>query len=104
MLARIWHGRTKSVDADIYRQYVIDTGMKNYTSVPGNLAQIWQRAEAEITHIWTISWWTDIDSIKSFAGEDIHAAKYYEDDKTYLLEFEPTVEHCDAFDFGKTSP
>jgi hypothetical protein len=100
MIVRIWHGRTKTRDAETYRQYVIETGMKGYTSVPGNLgAQIWQRQEGEITHIWTISWWTDFESIRAFAGEDINTAKYYEDDKRYLLEFEPTVEHCDAFDF-----
>ena len=102
MIVRIWHGRTKTQDAEIYCQYVTDSGMKDYTSVPGNLgAQIWQRAEGEITHIWTVSWWNDIESIRAFAGEEIQAAKYYEDDKRYLLEFEPTVEHCDAFDFGK---
>ena len=100
MIARIWHGKTRTGDAGIYRQYVIDTGMKDYIRTPGNKgAQLWQREEGEVTHIWTISWWTDYDSIKLFAGEDIEKAHYYDEDKQYLLEFEPTVIHCESYHF-----
>jgi hypothetical protein len=56
MIVRIWHGRTKSIDAGAYREYVIETGIKEYKAVKGNLgAQIWQEQEEEITHIWTVS-------------------------------------------------
>jgi hypothetical protein len=104
MIVRIWHGRTKMKDAEIYRQFVIETGMKDYTSTKGNLgAQIWQREEGNITHIWTISWWKDFESVKVFAGEDINTAKYYDEDKKYLLEFEPNVIHCEAFDFKSSN-
>jgi len=100
MMVRIWHGRTKTADAEAYRQFVIDTGIKEYTSVEGNLgAQIWQQKEGDITHIWTVSWWKDIESIKAFAGDEIEKAKYYDEDREYLLVFEPTVAHYDAFDF-----
>ena len=91
MIVRIWHGRTKTADAETYRQFVIETGIKEYTSTRGNLgAQIWQREEGDITHIWTVSWWKD----------EIEKAKYYDDDKKYLLEFESTVLHYEAFDFA----
>jgi len=104
MITRIWHGKTRAADADVYREYVIRTGMKDYLDTPGNLgAQIWQRQENDITHIWTISWWRDYASIKSFAGEEMEKAKYYEEDKKYLLEFEPTVMHCDAYIFSRTA-
>lgn len=100
MIARVWHGRTRSENAEAYRQYVIDVGIKDYTSTKGNLGvQIWQRNEGNITHIWTVSWWTNIESIKNFAGEEIEKAKYYEEDHKYLLEFEPTVFHYEAYDF-----
>jgi len=100
MIVRIWHGRTKTTDAQAYRQFVIETGIKDYNSTPGNLgAQIWQQQEADITHIWTISWWKDFESIRIFAGESINTARYYDEDKEYLLEFEPNVIHCEAFDF-----
>jgi hypothetical protein len=41
----------------------------------------------------TLTFWRDLDSIKSFADEDVESAKYYPEDKDFLLEFEPTVDH-----------
>ena len=100
MITRIWHGRTRTEDADIYRQYVIETGIKDYKSVKGNLgAQIWQKQEGVVTHIWTVTWWDSYESIKLFAGEDFEKARYYEEDKKFLLEFEPDVIHCETYDF-----
>jgi len=67
MIVRIWHGRTKTNDAVAYREFVIETGIKEYLSTKGNLgAQIWQRQQDDITHIWTVSWWQDFESIKAF--------------------------------------
>ena len=98
MIVRIWHGRTKTADADAYREYVIKTGIKDYQSTPGNLnAQVWQNPEADIPHIWTVSWWINIESIRAFAGKHYEKAKYYAEDKKYLLEFEPTVQHYECF-------
>jgi hypothetical protein len=103
MITRIWHGRTKTTDADVYRDYVIATGMKEYINTPGNLgAQIWQRQHGDITDIWTISWWENFESIKLFAGEELEKAHYYEEDKRWLLEFEPTVMHCETFHFPRS--
>ena len=100
MITRIWHGRTSTKDAVEYRNFVIKTGISEYRAVPGNLgAQIWQREEGDITHIYTVSWWEGYNSIKQFAGEDFERAKYYEEDKKYLLEFEPHVMHCETYDF-----
>ena len=100
MIARIWHGRTKTSDADVYRQYVIETGIIGYRSINGNLgAQIWQQQEGDITHTCTISWWDSYESIRAFAGDDYEKAKYYEEDKNYLFEFESTVQHYECYDF-----
>lgn len=100
MITRIWHGKTKTEFANVYREYVIDTGMKDYINTPGNLgAQLWQREQDGITEIWTISWWENYESIKLFAGEDFEKAHYYEEDEKYLLDFEPTVIHCETYHF-----
>jgi heme-degrading monooxygenase HmoA len=100
MIARTWHGRTKTADAAVYREYVISTGIKELTGTKGNAGtQIWQRKEGEITHIWVVSWWHDYESIKAFAGDDIEKARYYEEDKKYLLELEPHVLHYEAYKF-----
>jgi len=100
MITRIWHGRTKTADAKEYREFVIKTGVADYKSVKGNCGvQIWQREEGDETHIYTVSWWDNYESIKQFAGEDFEKAKYYEEDKKYLLEFEEKVMHCECYDF-----
>lgn len=100
MIVRIWDGRTKTSDAEAYCEFVIATGITDYKSVKGNLgAQVWQRQDGDITHVWTVSWWEDFESIKAFAGKDIEKAKYYEEDNDYLLEFEPSVMHCESYDF-----
>ncbi len=101
MITRIWHGITKKEDNETYRQYVSDTGIKEYLETGGNLdTQIWQKDEDEITHIWTVTRWKDLDSIKKFAGEDFQKAKYYPEDKKYLLEFESNVDHYRTFTFS----
>ena len=103
MIARTWHGRTKAHDGEIYRNYVISTGIKDLAATKGNLGvQIWQKKEEDITHIWVVSWWNDYESIKAFAGNEIETARYYENDKKYLLEFEPHVQHAEAWDFKPT--
>lgn len=100
MITRFWHGRTKSADAEIYREYVMNTGIIGLTSTQGNIgAQIWQKTKKDITHIWVVSLWDNYTSIKAFAGDDIEKARYYEEDKKYLLELEPNVQHFDAWDF-----
>ena len=35
-------------------------------------------------------------AIAAFAGEDIEVAKYYPEDRDFLLEFEPHVVHYDV--------
>jgi hypothetical protein len=37
--------------------------------------------------------WESIAAIKLFAGDDHEKAKYYPEDKDFLLEMEPTVSH-----------
>jgi heme-degrading monooxygenase HmoA len=104
MITRFWHGRTISADAEIYRDYVKNTGIKGLTNTEGNLgAQIWQKTEGDITHIYVVSWWDNYESIKAFAGNEIEKARYYEEDKKYLLELEPHVQHFAAFDYRKFS-
>ena len=39
------------------------------------------------------------DAEKDYTSEEIEKAKYYDEDKKYLLEFEPNVIHCNTFNF-----
>jgi hypothetical protein len=100
VITRIWHGRTRTEHVDEYLHFLIDTGVPDYKSVPGNLTvEIWREIEGDVCHFWTVTKWDGIDSIKQFAGDDYEKAKYYPEDERYLLEFEPNVRHCETFEF-----
>lgn len=100
VITRIWHGKTKIEFSDEYLEFLRKTGVIDYKSIPGKLSvEIWRRQEKEICHFWTVTKWDSYGSIKQFAGEDYEKAKYYTDDKKYLLDFEETVIHTEAFIF-----
>lgn len=99
IITRVWHGITRAEKADEYLEYVIKTGAADYQNTEGNIGvEILRRIENDICHFWTVTKWDSIESIKKFAGEDYEKARYYPEDSDYLLEFEPTVIHCETFE------
>lgn len=99
MIARMWHGRVDSTRAEEYHQYLIDTGLNDYKTTEGNRGVfLLKRDDGDITHIYTLTFWDSIESIKKFAGEDYEKARYYPEDKDFLKEFEPEVTHFDVME------
>lgn len=99
-ITRIWHGLIRTADKERYTQYIIDTGIAGYRAIPGNLgASMLFRKEGEHCHIYTVSEWDSIDSIKAFAGEDHAMARYYPEDDAFLLEKERFVQHLETLRF-----
>lgn len=97
MIVRMWHGRVPASKAGAYRQFLNTRAIPDYRSVKGNLnVHILEREEGEVTHFLTLTFWQDLDSIRAFAGEDVETAKYYPEDKEFLLEFEPNVVHYEV--------
>jgi heme-degrading monooxygenase HmoA len=98
MIARMWHGRTRAADADAYLEYLHQTGIPDYRGTPGNRgAWVLRRVEDEVAHFVTLTFWESREAIRAFAGQDINLARYYPEDKKYLLEFEPAVTHYEVF-------
>jgi heme-degrading monooxygenase HmoA len=98
MIARMWRGWVRTEKVAEYVDIVERTGMSGYRRTPGNQgAQLLTRDLGEgRTEIITLSWWSSLEDIKAFAGDDIEIAKYYPEDDEYLLEREPTVAHFDV--------
>jgi heme-degrading monooxygenase HmoA len=97
MISRMWHGRVPASKAKAYREFLNARAIPDYRSVKGNLSvHILERTEGDVTHFITLTFWEDMDSIKAFAGEDPQIAKYYDEDRDFLLEFEPTVVHYEV--------
>lgn len=100
MITRIWHGTTNADHADAYLAFLENSGVADYKNTKGNLSvKILRRIDGDICHFWTVTEWDSYESIQRFAGEDFEKAKYYPDDKKYLLEFEPNVIQCETFIF-----
>ena len=98
-IARLWHGRTTRQNADDYWAFLQKRAVPDYRSIPGNLeVKLLRRVESDICHFHTFTTWDSWDSIKRFAGEDISVAKYYDEDRDFLLEFEPTVQHFEVIE------
>jgi len=97
MIVRIWHGRTRRDRGDAYAAFLTQRAIPDYRSVPGNLdVSILRHDEREVSHFLTITRWINEDAIRGFAGRDILKAKYYPEDKDFLLEFELEVQHFEV--------
>ncbi len=94
MIVRIWHGRTERSKADAYARFLEDRAIPDYRSVAGLVeVGVLRRDEGDVTHFLTVTRWESEEAIRAFAGADILRAKYYPEDRDFLLEFEPEVEH-----------
>ena len=98
MIARIWQGRTKAEHFDEYSNFMRRRAVADYESTEGFLQLTFlRRIEGDIAHFQLITYWENQDSITNFAGQDYELAKYYPEDKQYLLEFEERVTHFEVF-------
>jgi heme-degrading monooxygenase HmoA len=94
MICRIWHGATPRSKADAYARFLEQRAIPDYRSVSGNRSvAVLRRDEAAVTHFMTVTHWDSEESIRAFAGDDLLKARYYPEDRDYLLEFEPQVQH-----------
>lgn len=97
MIARTWHGVTAATTADEYVDYLNETGVVEYKETEGNRGvHVLRRIEGDRVHFLLLTFWESEDAIKKFAGPDIEKAKYYPEDKKYLLELEPRVTHYEV--------
>ncbi|HYQ81490.1 MAG TPA: antibiotic biosynthesis monooxygenase [Anaeromyxobacteraceae bacterium] len=94
MIVRIWHGRTPTHRADEYLAFLVARALPDYRAVPGNRgAFVLRRDEGAITHFLTLSHWESMEAVRAFAGADPSRARYYPEDRGFLLEMEPEVQH-----------
>lgn len=97
MIARIWHGMTSGAKADKYTDFLNARAIPDFRSTAGNLGvHILRRDDGDRTHFITLTFWASLETIKGFAGDPVDRAKYYPEDKDFLLEFEPKVQHWEV--------
>ena len=99
MIARMWHGKVPTEKAVAYHNFLKISGLSDYQSTPGNQGVFLFKNEKDgVTHFYTLTFWKDVDSIKQFAGNDYEMARYYPEDRDFLLEFEPQVTHFEVLE------
>lgn len=99
MIARIWTGTVRRADADVYADYIRETGFAEYARTAGNRgAWMLRRDDGEQTEFITLSMWESVDAIRAFAGDDIEAAVLYPEDERYLVDGRSTVTHYEVAD------
>ncbi len=97
MIVRIWHGVTAAAKSDAYLDYLEVTGVPDYRATEGNQGvYVLRRIEDDRAHFLTVSFWESMGAIEGFAGSDPERARYYPEDREFLLDFEPTVEHYEV--------
>ena len=97
-IMREWRAEIRRPLRQAYVEYVTATGIAAYRRTPGNLGACvaCRDLDAERSEIVTLSWWTDLDAIKEFAGADLERARYFADDDRYLLTRPDKVLHYEA--------
>lgn len=97
MIARTWHGMVPADRADTYATYLSRTGVPDYQATPGNRGvYVLRREDGNKVHFLLISLWDSYESIRAFAGDDIGRARYYPEDREFLVELEPNVTHYEV--------
>jgi heme-degrading monooxygenase HmoA len=98
VVARTWHGAVPAARAEAYLDYLQRTGVADARGTVGNRGVlILRRTEGDIAHFQFLSFWDSERSIAAFAGADIARARYYPEDRDYLIELEPGVTHTQAW-------
>lgn len=97
LIARVWHGVTPAERAAEYTAYLDRTGARECRATPGNRGvYVLRRIQNDRAEFTFISLWESLDAIRGFAGEDYEKARYYPEDRDFLTELEPFVEHYDV--------
>src|SRR5437868_5409231 len=71
-VARIWHRRTTTARAAEYYDYLMREGIARIEALPANRGcDVLTRQHEGETEFIVISYWSSMEDIKSFAGDDV---------------------------------
>jgi heme-degrading monooxygenase HmoA len=97
VIARVWHGYTKSEHADAYESMLKPELLPGIGKVKGYKGSYLLRRKAgeEIEFI-TIMLWDSIESIRAVAGQDYETAVVPEERRKYLAHYDPKSTHYEV--------
>lgn len=97
MIARMWRGWTRSVEADRYDQHYHSEVLPALRQIDGFLgARLLRRHDGEETEFVSLTFFADLDAIRGFAGPDYEAAVVAEEAREVLIRFDERVRHYET--------
>ncbi len=98
LILRRWCSRIRTSDRSAYVEYIRATGVADYLATDGNLGceMLMRDLGDGSTEVTTLSWWSSMDAVRAFAGDDVERARYYPEDDAFLLDKPDKVEHHDV--------
>jgi heme-degrading monooxygenase HmoA len=97
VIARVWRGRTRRQDAEVYRRHYRTEVLPELRRVAGFRATRLLRRDVEgDTEFLSMVFFDDVDGIRAFAGEDYEAAVIAPAAQRVLISFESRVQHFDV--------
>lgn len=104
MIARIWHGYTKSEDADAYEAMLKPELLPGISEVKGYKGSyLLRRDERNEVEFITIMLWDSIDAIRAFAGRDYETSVVPEERRKYLSHHDSKSAHYEIVSTHKSS-
>lgn len=97
MIARVWRGATLAEDGDAYAAYLEETGMRNAREIRGSRGTlVLRRVRAGYAEFETILLFESMEDVRGFAGDELDAAVFFEQDDRYLVERDLEVRHYEV--------
>lgn len=97
MIARVWRGATLAEHADAYAAYLEETGMRNARTIPGSRGTlVLRRVRGGYAEFETILLFDKLEDVRGFAGDELEAAVFFDEDERYLVERELDVKHYEV--------
>ena len=98
MIARIWRGIVPAEKSGAYFDLMRSVALPDYKATPGSQgAWCLRRDRGTTCEFEMISIWRDLDAIRSFAGDEVEFARYYDFDDAYLAEKEMYARHFEVY-------
>lgn len=77
--------------------YLNVSGVRELEETPGNRGvYVLRRIGPVEADFYVMSLWDTMESVQKFAGDDVKKARYFDQDREFLLEFEPQVAHYEV--------
>ncbi|WP_152360508.1 antibiotic biosynthesis monooxygenase family protein [Microlunatus speluncae] len=97
MIARVWHGWAPAASADDYQRHYETEVRDHLAAVPGfHGARLLRRSDAEEVEFTSITYFTDLDAVRGFAGDHFDQAVVEDAAREALSRWDQQVTHHDV--------